>query len=1209
MGVVYEVSDAHDGRRFALKTLSHVDADGIYRLKNEFRALADVSHPNLVRLHELLVDGDHWFFTMDLVAGMPFSTFVRSGVVASPRDASSGIALRSGARREGLDAEGSGSFEEAVLRDALMQLATGVLAIHAAGKLHRDLKPSNVLIADGRVVILDFGLVSETSGDGSDQASGYGLMGTPHYMAPEQARGERATVASDWYAVGVMLFESLTGRLPFEGSVSDVLMGKLLHGAPPPSQFADVPEDLNALCVDLLQRDPARRPGATEILRRVALESGPSMPPRAEVAVLPFVGREREQSVLRDAFAETEGAIPVVALVTGTSGMGKTALVDRFLQRLERTDAVVLSGRCYPREAVPFKVFDGVVDSLSRYLRRLPLEQAGRMMPRHVDALARMFPVLTRVAAVDRVQKKNEPASEPIELRRKSFAALKELLARIVDLSPVVLRVDDLQWGDPDSVLLLRELVGPPDPPALFVVGTYRSDEVQHSQFLRELLLGDRRLSGVEVRTLALDPLTAAEVGSLADALGVSSGAVDAAAIHRESGGNPYFAIELLQQALAGVSALTPSLDQAIRGRLDALAPEARRLVDVVAVAGRPIKRKTAAGICNVKAIGDVLDDLRPLNLLRPIGAGPDALLETYHDRVRDSVMANLGPGALLAWHRSIGEALEAEGAFEVDSVVEHYLAAGEYARAARHAFDAAERAGKVLAFERAAMLYRIAIDHGPATGKERLSLFVRLGEALANAGHNGEAGQTYLEACLHGPEDERRRLRARAVGHLLLGGRIDQGVRLIEDALLDHGIAVPADPAARIEAALAINQELLERGFDFEPRDAASLPTEQVDRVDLLGACARGLIGVAVEGESVFLALCHLREALALGEPERVVRALGSVCIHAPFPWAFELASRAAKRCFELAQTNDDPSVRVWTAFVLGFGHLWQGNYREAAECLCYVDEIWSAHGVGVARDQATVRILIFFALWNSGGVAEILRRMPAWIREADERGDTFQGVQFRLHPVLQLAADKPDVADAEMRRALRRWGRSAFDIPAWIEALGRAQLSLYSARGSAAWQAMDGVWARLFATRLPTNPAFGRVSHSIRALAALGAAAQSQERAAFFEIAEEGARQTTLFELPGRFAISQLIRAGIAELKGELEAAREGYRAAASEHDSVDPIVAAACRAREGRLLGGESGGALVEAAYRFLGAHGIRNPSAWCRMYTPAALADAT
>lgn len=170
------------------------------------------------------------------------------------------------------------------LRVALRQLAQGVHAIHSAGKLHRDLKPSNVLVTPrGRLVILDFGVAADLSHVEPEFPAGSGeMVGTVSYMAPEHTASEATPdPASDWYSVGVMLYEALVGRRPFVGCSTEILARKVAMDPPPPSECVDgVPPDLDALCMDLLQREPSRRPSGDELLQRlgVSLSSSPPGP-------------------------------------------------------------------------------------------------------------------------------------------------------------------------------------------------------------------------------------------------------------------------------------------------------------------------------------------------------------------------------------------------------------------------------------------------------------------------------------------------------------------------------------------------------------------------------------------------------------------------------------------------------------------------------------------------------------------------------------------------------------------------------------------------------------------------------------------------------------------------------------------------------------------------------------------------------------------
>src|SRR4051812_1156790 len=280
MGVVYRAYDRERGEEIAIKTMRQVDPKALYRFKQEFRTLADLSHRNLVNLFELVALDQRWFFTMELVEGVNFVAHVRSPAeVASEPEAraSEGGAISSEDRDvEELLPPGVAPGPEGIgrLRRALLQLAEGVAALHDAGKLHRDIKPTNVLVTpQDRVVLLDFGLSTDLGPSGHHDSEGEPIVGTVAFMAPEQGTTQPLSPACDWYSVGVILHVALTGRLPFEGRPRDVLARKLECEPPPPSSLArGVPDDLDALCRDLLRRDPAARPRGAAILGRLALE-------------------------------------------------------------------------------------------------------------------------------------------------------------------------------------------------------------------------------------------------------------------------------------------------------------------------------------------------------------------------------------------------------------------------------------------------------------------------------------------------------------------------------------------------------------------------------------------------------------------------------------------------------------------------------------------------------------------------------------------------------------------------------------------------------------------------------------------------------------------------------------------------------------------------------------------------------------------------
>ncbi len=601
-GTVYEAWDSGRGAAVAVKVLRQLGPADLYRFKNEFRTLADVVHPNLVQLYELFSDGQTWSFTMELVDGVDFTTWVRgdreldearTGSQPTMRAvpdgallASDGSSRASGGSRgtgsgssSGASGSGSGSshgarghgdrsdaalagddvagdsaaseareleppprdagFDEGRLRGALVQLAHGLSALHGAGKLHRDLKPSNVLVApNGRVVLLDFGLIRDAEPNQTYQSLHEGIVGTPAYMAPEQAAGLEVSTASDWYAVGAMLYETLAGRPPFVGRGLQVLVEKQSIDPPPPHLWMRVVDaaaqarDLQDLAMELLARDAARRPSGRAVLRRLGAGAAPRGPFASQSTSWPttpwLVGRERELQALREAY-DASRRRQVTVLVGGAPGSGKSALARTFLDALRTTPApgetavveasepVVLTGRCYLNESLPYKAVDSLMDALSRYLRGLPREEAQALMPADVQALARLFPVLGRVEAVSAAERKVLEVPDSLELRRRAFGALRELFGRMAARQPLVLFIDDLQWGDADSAALLAELARPPEPPPLLLVGGVRTGEGGASPLVESLRKSASvATGGLELREIEVGPLAMTDAETMA---------------------------------------------------------------------------------------------------------------------------------------------------------------------------------------------------------------------------------------------------------------------------------------------------------------------------------------------------------------------------------------------------------------------------------------------------------------------------------------------------------------------------------------------------------------------------------------------------------------------------------------------------------------------------------------------------------------------
>jgi hypothetical protein len=218
-----------------------------------------------------------------------------------------------------------------------------------------------------------------------------------------------------------------------------------------------------------------------------------------------FVGRRRQLAALEDAFTRAKRGTATSVYVNGPSGIGKSALVEHFLGRVvSREDIVVLRGRCYERESVPYKALDGVIDSLSHHLRGLPWSQAEGLMPPDLAPLLRLFPVMLQAGAVPPARAHERDNGDPLVLRQRAFGALRDLLTRIAARRPVAIVIDDLHWADADSAVLLEDLLRPPHAPPILTIACFRLEEVESKPFLQALL---ERVATKAATGLTLEPM------------------------------------------------------------------------------------------------------------------------------------------------------------------------------------------------------------------------------------------------------------------------------------------------------------------------------------------------------------------------------------------------------------------------------------------------------------------------------------------------------------------------------------------------------------------------------------------------------------------------------------------------------------------------------------------------------------------------------
>jgi eukaryotic-like serine/threonine-protein kinase len=463
-GSVYRVLDRQRGQEVALKTLRRIHGADLYRFKREFRSLVDITHPNLAALHELFAVDDEWMYTMELVDGVGFDRWVRDQPVRAAIEDVSDATVQ-----VPRVADECGALDEVRLRGALRQLADGVYALHAAGKVHRDLKPSNVLVEkqSGRVVILDFGLVVEH--DSVDRTHEGGSVGTVAYMSPEQSADLPVGPPTDWYAIGVMLYEALTGRRPIRGAAHDVIARKRVEDPPRPSELvAGTPADLDDLCMRLLHRDPEARPDGLAVLAALGAEPSPATRRILEAAVrVPEPADPEALAWARMAFEASRDHL-VVAMLHGPHGAGKTRVLEAFVDELsDYTDTLVIGGTDNSRVQTLLPGLDQALDKLSAYVMTLPRPEIEALM-NDAAPLARMFPALRRIPVLQLPTLPSSKPPSPEDVIHQGLGALRRVFRRIGEKRRLVLAVDESRGWDGEARLMTAHFQGP-DMPRMLV--------------------------------------------------------------------------------------------------------------------------------------------------------------------------------------------------------------------------------------------------------------------------------------------------------------------------------------------------------------------------------------------------------------------------------------------------------------------------------------------------------------------------------------------------------------------------------------------------------------------------------------------------------------------------------------------------------------------------------------------------------------------
>lgn len=480
MGIVAEATHLALGEKVAIKMLRPdvvADGEACSRFLREAQAAVKLKSEHVARVTDVgTLENGSPYMVMEFLEGVDLDQMVTASGVVAPQ-----LAV-----------------------EFVLQGCEALAEAHSLGIIHRDVKPSNFFVTwrpDGTplVKVLDFGISKAPVGVDLALTRTQSVLGTPAYMSPEQSADRALTAASDWYSVGAMLYEVLTGRRPFEGKAAEVILAKQKRDPAPPE---GCPEDLAALAMHMLRREPADRPDGHEIVATLGGKLSPWTHRIAErFAHAHAVGRTEEMEELRQALADSRDHV-VAVVVLGPCGSGKTTLIDAFVDELRSAgETVLLAGKASAREALPFRAIDRIIDSLGAYLMSLPEGEAAALVPPGIAALARVFPALRRVPAAQVPILPGTMPTDENELRRRAFVAMCDIFRAIAERHPLVIPLDDMQWGTAAGSRVMNDFFEGADAPRCLILFGHRSEDPD-SPLLQHL-----RIWKGDLRTITLDPL------------------------------------------------------------------------------------------------------------------------------------------------------------------------------------------------------------------------------------------------------------------------------------------------------------------------------------------------------------------------------------------------------------------------------------------------------------------------------------------------------------------------------------------------------------------------------------------------------------------------------------------------------------------------------------------------------------------------------
>lgn len=629
----------------------------------------------------------------------------------------------------------------------LVQIAQALTYLHRRDVVHRDLKPSNVLVTDGVVQVLDFGLAGAHATNG--------IAGTPAYMAPELFRGQPATKASDMYAVGVIAYEMLAGAPPFKDmNFSEFLRATLDDTpdvAPLQSALGMLPQQQSAQLIGVVERLLSKRPQdryadggeLVQALLDVGVYQGPAETDALREGFLQgarFIGRKHELEQLTVAVLNLtdDRRHGSLWLIGGESGVGKSRLLNEIRTialvngvLVTRDNSVSDGGQAYQvwQQTLSWLVLQGISDTEASILKPV------------VDNIER----LTERAIPDAA------TIDPIGIRERFASTVIAILRRLE--RPLLILLEDIHWMDQESLTLLKRIAEEIDTLPVIIMASYRDDEVldfniPQAQKIRLKRLTPRETAALGAAMLGHDATTKQHVTAF---------------LERETEGNAFFIVEVvraLAEEAGGLRNLSDftlpqriiagGVQAVLRRRLARVPQSAQALLRLMSVIGREIDVKLLRELAAGQDIDSWLVDVANVAVIDVL----DNRWRFSHDKLREYILDDIPAEEAARLHRNVALAIESVYADDkryTAALARHWRLAGDPDNELRYAFRAGQQAhaisdydGMNAHFQRALVLLEARTDPESLTTRGEITL--TLGDVARRQGNYHDA-ERYLQA------------------------------------------------------------------------------------------------------------------------------------------------------------------------------------------------------------------------------------------------------------------------------------------------------------------------------------------------------------------------------------------------------------------------------------------------------------------------------